>query len=488
MRDISEIDIENRMLRDNPWWADESALIGFEGLPQRGYFRPFFAMVTQQIARRTVVLIGPRRVGKTVMAMQAISRLLRQGVPPQRIFFAALDAPIYSGIVLEKLILTYLDKFADENGQIYVFFDEVQYLENWGQHLKDLTDHYPHIRFVVTGSAAGSISQHSAESGAGRFSDFYLPPLLFSEFLTFSEPKLYDECSGNQYLLPGMDYPLELLSRLNRAFADYIAFGSYPELAYQKQARSSSDQFIKNDVVDKVLMKDIPALYGISDLRQLQRLFSILLYNTGGEVSLEKLEPRMGMSKATIDKYLDYLEAAFLIRRLYKTDINAKRFKRVTNFKVYATNPALYSAMFTPPDMDDPQFGHLAETAVFAQTFGSDKEWRYARWDGGEVDLIGQSIDQQRPISAIEIKWSNRIERKPSVAANLAAFAKKHDGIGQPILTTRTLAGHIHYQSIRIELVPTALYCFRTAVQEIDALNNKVASLMEKVPEPSLPF
>jgi predicted AAA+ superfamily ATPase len=81
-----------------------------------------------------------------------------------------------------------------------------------------------------------------------------------------------------------------------------------------------------------VLLRDLPSLYGISDTQELNRLFTTLAYNTGNEVSIDELSKDSGVAKNTLRKYLEYLEAAFLIHRLYRIDENARRFKRAMHF------------------------------------------------------------------------------------------------------------------------------------------------------------
>ena len=63
---------------------------------------------------------------------------------------------------------------------------------------------------------------------------------------------------------------------------------------------------------------------------------------------MDELSKSSGVAKNTIRRYLEYLEAAFLIRRVYRVDQNAKRFKRAVTFKVYLANPSMRSALFGP--------------------------------------------------------------------------------------------------------------------------------------------
>ena len=87
-------------------------------------------------------------------------------------------------MALEELIKLFFEITNDKKKSIfYIFFDEIQYLKNWEVHLKSLVDSYHNIKFIVSGSAAAALKLKSQESGAGRFTEFALPPLTFHEYL-----------------------------------------------------------------------------------------------------------------------------------------------------------------------------------------------------------------------------------------------------------------------------------------------------------------
>ena len=140
--------------------------------------------------------------------------------------------------------------------------------------------------------------------------------------------------SGNTFW-----YEAKNLERLNELFIEYLNYGGYPELALSQTARKDPQRFIKSDIIDKVLLRDLPSLYGIDDIQELNSLFTTLAYNTGNEVSLEELSKNSGVAKNTIKKYIEYLEAAFLIRTVSRIDKNAKRFQRAAAFKVLPDQP-----------------------------------------------------------------------------------------------------------------------------------------------------
>ena len=333
--------------------------------------------------------MGPRRVGKTVLLRHAIRVLLERGARPARIFYVSVDHPLFNGLGLGDLLSAWEEAAGVSIGEeeAFVFFDEIQYLRDWERHLKVLIYQHPSVRFVASGSAA-ALKLKSQESGAGRFTDFLLPPLTFSEYLSLT---------GNPPggpVGPGLDVDVE---ELNRRFVSYVNFGGYPEGALSPEIQADPGRFVKADIIDKVLLRDLPSLYGIEDVQELNALFTTLAFNSANEVSLEGLSKKSGVAKNTLKRYIEYLEAAFLLEVVHRVDRNARRFQRATAFKVYLTNPSMRAALFAPVGAEDPATGDLVETAVFAQWFHARPPIHYARWDreGGEVDLV--EIDAAQP-------------------------------------------------------------------------------------------
>jgi len=173
--------------------------------------------------------MGPRRVGKTVMIHHAIDKLLREGIPAQSIGYISVDHPIYNNLGLDDLV----DHYAKATGtdytkqETFLFFDEIQYLKDWERYLKLLVDRYPLMQGIVSGSAA-ALRLKSTESGAGRFTDFLLPPLTFHEYLhlldkmsliTINDTEIFDSLSAtNIEALNNEFIKIYKLWRISRGF------------------------------------------------------------------------------------------------------------------------------------------------------------------------------------------------------------------------------------------------------------------------------
>ncbi len=458
MNGISDKEIANRLRLDNPWWGEECRIPhGLYGLPRRFYFHPFLSEIQQSEVRRAVILMGPRRVGKTVMVHHVIQSLLDSGTSPQSVLYVSLDTPIYTGLSLEQLLSRFLELFADaREHRTFIFFDEIQYLREWETHLKSLVDSYPAMQFVASGSAAAALKLKSQESGAGRFTDFMLPPLTFAEYLSFirAEDDLFEPCRSDEdgHII---DYNTHDIDGVNKEVVNYLNYGGYPEAVFSERIQAESGRYIKSDIVDKVLLRDLPSLYGIQNIQELNRLFTNVAYLSGREVTIEKLSQSSGVNKNTLRKYLEYLEAAFLIRRVNRVDRSAKQFKRITSFKCYVTNPAMRAALFGYISHDSEEMGKLCETAAFSQWLHSDAIDRlyYARWGAGEVDMVYLHPRNLAPRWMVEIKWSNRYPERINELNHLVKFANNNE-LDNALVTTRTVSAEKDYKGVSIRFRP----------------------------------
>lgn len=462
LKNVAEEQILDRIRFENPWWIDKQIERDYNDMPRRAYFDIFKPLAYEKEVRRAIVLMGPRRVGKTVMLHHLIQDLIDNGTNPRRIVFITIENPIYSNISLEDLFRLSRKATGDESTDSWVvIFDEIQYLKEWEVHLKSLVDSYRNSKFIASGSAAAALRLKSIESGAGRFSDFKLPPLTFHEYISIKELE--------QIIIPSKVYWQENItsfystthiSDLNKHFHDYINYGGYPEVIFSQRIQSDPGRYIRQDIIDKVLLRDLPSLYGIRDVQELNSFFTTIAYNTANEFSYEKLSGQSGIQKPLAKRYIEYLEAAFLVKLIKRIDQAGKRFMRENFFKLYLTNPSLRSALFSPISQSDALFGNLIETAIYSQWM--HWEWFtpwYSRWHNGEVDMVGISEKTLKPTWALEIKWSNRYFDKPSELKSLIKFCKQ-TGLRNALVTTVDREGVKEVEGINLQFVPASSYAY----------------------------
>jgi uncharacterized protein len=481
MEFIPKEQVVKRIRFENTWWNPPGQINKiYHGFKHRAYFDVLLPLVLKTSIKRAILLMGPRRVGKTVLIHHIIQQLIADGINAKQVCYVSVDHPVYNGLGLEDL----LELFAEANNvdltesQSFVFFDEIQYLKDWEIHLKSLVDTYPSIKILASGSAAAALRLKSRESGAGRFTNFLLPPLTFYEYLDLLGKNDLVEFQDSSRFYTSPD-----ILKLNDAFLHYLNFGGYPEVIFSEHIQSDPGRFVKADIIDKVLLRDLPTLYGIQDIQELNYLFTTLAFNTANEVSLEQLSRKSGVAKNTIKRYIEYLEAAFLIKAVHRIDRTAKRFQRANYFKIYLSNPSIRSALFSPINDDDESMGSLTETGIFSQWFHADAPLHYARWKGGEIDIVHVDPLRQRPLWAVEVKWSDRFVDRPQELKSVIQFC--HSNKLQEIrITSKTLFKTRIVEGIEMTFVPASAYCYTVGLNLIKGKGiNKALAMPHIAPE-----
>ena len=467
--ELIEKQVIGRLRVDNPWWTENEIAKYYSQMRPRLYLDIFYPLVCDTEVRRALILMGPRRVGKTVMLYHAIQRLIDDGVSPQNIIYISVETPIYKKILLEQLFNLAKQALgkADSKERFYVFFDEIQYLKDWEVNLKSLVDTYHNVKFVASGSAAAELKKRSDESGAGRFTDFNLPPLTFYEYVHLKDygqlmHPVEMEWSNRTHIVGNATIDI---AKVNKLFIDYINYGGYPEVVFSQRIQENPGQFIRHDIIDKVLLRDLPSLYGITDVQELNSLFTMIAYHSGSQFSYEGLSRESGVKKEVLRKYIQYLEAAFLVKKIRRADDTAKAYKREVLFKLYLTNPSLRCALFQPIDENDEVIGNMVETAVYAQWIPRNANIAYANWNEGqkkqgEVDIVGINEARQKPEWAVEVKWTNKPFANPiSELKSLETFMK-NNGLTHAIVTSISETGKKELPYGCLQFMPVACYAY----------------------------
>ncbi len=393
--------------KNNPWWVREFSL---DYKPRRIYaeMRKFMHL------RHILALSGLRRAGKTTIMSKIIMDNL--GIyPKENIFYFSFDDN--SNIRLMHI----LDQYASHThkdlrkDKLLVFFDEIQKVENWNEQLKVIYDLYPNVKIILSGSESLFIRKKIRESLAGRMFEFHIDTLQFSEFLEF-RGKRFDN--------------LNLFREdILKEFEQFIFCSGFPEIV--SEPKEVCEKYVKENVIDKILFKDLPQLVPIGDIALLDSVLKIILNDPGEMINLEELAKDLGSSRQTISTYLDYLEKSFLIRKLYNYSRNPRKTQR--RHKKYYSNITPFLIL-----QDKNLYGKVFENAMVHE-LQADFFWR---------DLYKNEIDiiKPDPLEAIEIK-SGEVKERDLVP--LKRFIKKFNPKEALVITydiKKTLGG--------IKLVP----------------------------------
>ncbi len=387
------------LFRFNPWW--ESGKISEE--LAKPFKRDLFYKVIEYLSKRQIIeIIGLRRVGKTTLLYQIIQKLLER-TEEKKILYFSFDE---KGANIKEIIKTYevevLNKKIEDAGQIYIFFDEIQKCKDWDSQLKIFYDIYPKIKFFISGSASLMLDKKAKESLAGRVYNFILKPLSFKEFLEFKGLKISKNLSLHERTLA-------------TEFFDYLKKGGFIELTFENDSKVR--EYVKNNILERIIYKDILETFGIKDIELLKTLVELFCRNSGMVLNYEKLSRDLGRSKLAVMNYIYYLQFSMLIKlvkNLRKSFLSASRKMK----KVYVTNTSFIYA-----------FEDLTSIEKFLETYvcnALDLEYYYR--NSFEIDFLKKN----KTISGIEVKSSVNEREIEKFRENL-----KKLGIKKGILITK---------------------------------------------------
>lgn len=355
----------------NPWWKTGAINAKLTKTYKRFAFHEAMKRLDEKDIRRIVVLTGTRRVGKTTIQYQMIEHLLQRGVPPQKIVFISMDHPMLKLSDFNDILECYHENIYAEN-DVYYFFDEIQYAQDWDKWLKVIYDTQPETNVVATGSASPALMKGNHESGAGRWSVIQVPTLSFYEYcelLDLNRPELPETLKPTNMLHMTQQERTQImlqLSKIQNYFSRYLQVGGFPELALADND-ILAQQVMREDVVDKVLKRDLPSLYSIRNATELERIFLYLCNVSSEIVSIEVIARELsGVTRPTVENYIQYLESANLIYQSWPVDMAGKKVLKAKP-KIYIADAAIRNAVLMDESMlsDPTEMGKVVETAVY---------------------------------------------------------------------------------------------------------------------------
>ncbi len=462
----------------NPWWRGERQ----NDLPT--WRRAVFAEVEQWVksppAPRAMLLSGARQIGKTTLLLQAIESLLEEGVPPGQIIYATFDHPLLKLAGLDGMLDLWREIEPAREGPEYVFLDEIQYTKDWQTWLKHQVDFQKNRRIAVTGSATPLVAE-GQESGTGRWHTVRLATLSFYEYLQIKKVAV-PELPAVPFLQQLRTWNVMEFARtaatarpLTGHFHDYLLRGGFPQCALVEGV-VTAQKLLREDIVDKVLKRDMTALYGVRRVLELEQTFLYLCLHDGGLLDMVDLSKNLQVKKPTATNYIALLEAAHLIHRLppfgYGKEILRGR------SKVYLADAAIAPSVLLKGKSlleDATAMGAAVETAFFKHVF--TRYYRqsvgFSYWRGKreqEVDIIAEV---ERRLVPFEVKYRHQAtgwaelkgmvefctERKVDLGY---AITKELDDFG--VMERETEPGKL----LQVVKIPAPLACYWLGKSEIE--------------------
>jgi len=340
-------------------------------------------VISQRLFKgKAIVLIGARQVGKTT--------LLKEIFPNQNdlLWFNADDLPVrdfFSNVTIER--------FRSMIGKNkIVVIDEAQRIENVGIKMKLITDNFPDVQLVVTGSSSFELANKINEPLTGRKFEYELFPLSFNEMT--EEIGLFTEIQK---------LPIRLV------------FGMYPDVV----CNPGDEKEILSQLTNSYLYKDILEWERIKKPDKIVKLMKAMAYQIGSEVSYNELSQIVEIDKGTIEKYINLLEQTKIIFRLpsYNRNLrNELKFGR----KIYFCDNGIRNALIN--NLSDIEFrqdaGALWENFMISElrkynhythNYCNTYFWRTTQKQ--EIDYIEEKDGK---LTAYEFKWNPKKKSRVS--------------------------------------------------------------------------
>jgi len=334
-------------------------------------------------------IYGSRGVGKTTIMMQLAKKL---DYNADEILYISCDHPMLSGVSLFELV----EYFSKYGGKV-IFIDEVHEALNYEKELKSISD-FLDIKLFFSGSSAIKLTNPSFTR---RFAMFHLPILSFREYLELSLKVALPSFSFEKVVTNHTKIANSILETLKeekilRNFSEYLKVGAYPFYFSNKQ---NYNQMLL-DTVNTILYTDLSSIYNLSGEKVvvLKKLLSSICVSDPLELSIESLSKRVGVSKATLYKYIEYLHRAELLRHI---TYEGKRFKSMQKpDKLYLSNPTLFHTLCLKPKVGTLRESFFASQVSFNSSLYYVEKGDFLVDESYTVEIGGKNKGFERPSKA----------------------------------------------------------------------------------------
>ncbi|MGF7139284.1 ATP-binding protein [Roseimarinus sediminis] len=336
-------------------------------------------------SNKVVIVFGARRVGKTVLVKELLKKI---------------DEPVLSLNgedinVHDKLAIRSVENYKQLLGSYkFIYIDEAQKIPEIGLKLKLMIDEIEDLKVIISGSSSFDIHKDAGEPLTGRKYSFNLFALSENEF--------------NQ-----VENKIEKIDKVR----ERLIFGNYPELLQLPDREDKIDYL--NEMVSSYLLKDILVYENIKNSQKIFNLLRLIAFQIGGEVSLQELGKQLGISKNTVEKYLDLLSKVFILHKVEGFSRNLR--KEITkNSRWYFLDNGIRNAVianFNPIESRN-DIGALWENYMISERLKyqeynrlSSNNYFWRTYQQQEVDWVEE---RDGSLFGYEFKWKEAKVKIPT--------------------------------------------------------------------------
>jgi len=368
------------------------------------------------------VLTGIRRSGKSVMLELIKLELTGQGVSDSQFFgYNFEDMKNAHLCTAEALLKEVTKKVADMEGKIYLFFDEIQEVEDWEKCVNSFRIEFD-CDIYITGSNAKLLSGELATYLAGRYVEFTIYPFSFGEFLELYN-SVYPDVTKQE------------------AFAKYLTFGGMPYLRNLRFEETASQIYLQ-DLFNSVVLKDIVKRNNVRDVDLLERIIAYVFGGIGTTFSAASISryfksENRAPAPETVMNYIAYCMDAFLFHRVRRQDLQGKKVLTV-NEKYYAADHGLREAVYGGNIKD---VNLVLENVVYMELIRRGYKVTVGKSGAKEIDFIAAKKNEKLYVQVAYLLASEDTALRefgaygsikdnfPKYVATLDEFDMSRDGI-----------------------------------------------------------
>lgn len=348
---------------------------------------------------RAILIFGPRQAGKTTLSKKLLEPYGEAGE-----YFNCELAAVRNNFELgqPELLKALVGK------KEIVVFDEAQTIEDIGAVLKAFIDTYPEIQVIATGSSSFDLANKINEPLTGRAFEFILYPLSIREIKQ-----------------TGVNVSRTELN-------EFLRLGTYPAVVAETNPKIKED--ILKNLATNYLYKDVYTFESIRNPRIFENLIKMLALQIGSLVSINELSLSLGISRATVEKYIKLLEQSYVIKVIRSFSRNPRNEIKKA-FKIYFIDIGVRNAVIDDISTlsNRPDRGLLFENFFITERFklGTTESfppqimfWRTRL--GQEIDVIEERAGE---ITAYECKWNSE------GSVSFAAFLKNYPNASTQVVS-----------------------------------------------------
>ena len=453
--------IKSVIAEQNPWWQKDHSVPGYLApSTERPLAKYLWKYILSSSLKRYLIILGPRRVGKTTVMYQTVRHLLKNQIPPDKIQWVRLDHPQLMPFNLDSIVKEAMKLAkATKEKPLYLFLDELVYAENWDKWLKTFYDEHWPVHIIASSSATAAL-QKGKESGVGRWEEFHLTPYSLTELLQLYGKNInFPDYKKKQCLHSTIKNLSRSLSHTQFNFEHerklLISLGGFPEFLAEKKKKEKWNKFIneflkktpsnnpksiqktvnhqsslqieyedsffqktqqmlRSDAIERAIYKDIPQSYRVDNPMTLERLLYVLAGQITGLLSPKGISKDIPqVSTLTIERYINYLTQTYLVFTLPNYDNNERNVQRRQR-KVYFVDIAIRNAALQKDQIfnEPSELGKIQENLIAGHLYhlGKQSGIRLYHWKRGKYEVDFVYDDPVHPM-AFEVGTSTRHSR-----------------------------------------------------------------------------